>query len=785
MSEHAIIQNRRFTCLSPTLVRIEFAPDGNFEDRRSMVAYAEQNPVAFESVMQDGSWKVLKTGKLEIRTTENDCEPDRTNLEIRWSDGRVIQIWRPGDRDYQNLGGILRSLDRYGGDASELDGVHPATMESPDVSATNWPAWLQCEVDPLYDDLHPAPPENWRRGNWLRQAQESSNNGSVFHRTFNWYKDARKFAPGILSRSGYFFLNDSDSAVLDEDDFPVERNRPGCRDWYFFAYADDYKQALRDFHLLSGPAPIPTHRTFGIIFSRWPAFTETEVKEMVRDFAANGYPLATLVMDMEWHKEGWGHWEFDPELIPDPERFFELCRKHNLEVTFNDHPLDVRDDDSHYDDYVKEAGQEVEIRERRYNDKRLNMARVDICNKQQNRAFQKTCHKHIMDLGLDYWWNDGSRGQMRGTCGQLVCNKTFFEESERDGRRGMLLARHGGLGSHRYGGFFTGDANSDWHVLQLQVEFNIRAAGVGVGHVSHDIGGFMIGGRQLVENSAGTKIVDPVRYLRWLQFGVFGPILRFHCSPNAGSRLPYDYDSEVGGACRHWLRVRHSLLPYIYTTARHYRETGIPPTRGIFFDEPGNPAAYRWDEYMFGPDIFVAPVIDEAAERTFYLPAGKWYEFEGAELVEGGREITRQVKLEDVPAYVRAGSIVPRQAPDGDIHAAHIEDLRLDVYPGADGESELYEDDGRSPEYKTGAFCRTRFTMTDTADALVISGNVIEGKPLGVSRSISLSVHLQAAPARAELEDGTELAVREVEGAYRIDLPTAPADHPVVVIIKV
>ena len=322
------IGKRRFTCLSPTLVRIEYATDGVFEERRSIVAYAKQKPGAFKKVSRDGDWDVLDTGFMQIRTTDNAKSCDRLNLEIRWSDGKLMQFWRPGDRDYQNLGGTLRSLDRYSGEASALDGVHPATMESPDASGTNWLAWTQCEVDPLYDKLHPNPPENFQKRDWLRGARAAYNDGVFLERTFNWYKDARKFCPGVLSVSGYYLLNDSESAVMDADDFPVERKRPGCQDWYFFAYAKNYKQALTDFRLLSSPVSMLPHKSLGIIFSRWPAFTEEEIKKMAQDFAANGYPLSNIVMDMEWHKEGWGHWEFNPELIPEPRRFFELCHKH-------------------------------------------------------------------------------------------------------------------------------------------------------------------------------------------------------------------------------------------------------------------------------------------------------------------------------------------------------------------------------------------------------------------------------------------------------------------------
>ncbi len=773
MKPRVVLGRHRFTCLSPTLVRLEYAPNGRFERRRSLVAYPQQQPLAFQTVARDGAWDVLDTGALQVRATDHASAFSRLTLEVRWSDGRLMQFWRPGDRDYQNLGGTMRSLDRYGGAACTLDGVAPAGMESPDPAATMWPAWLQCEVDPPYDKLHPAPPADFNRGHWLREAQRTRNDGRYLERTFNWYKEARRFCPGVLSASGYYLLNDSESAVLDADDFPVERARPGYQDWYFFAYARDYAQALRDFRLLSGPAPLLPRQSLGIIFSRWPAFTAAEIEEMVRTFAANGYPLATLVMDMEWHKEGWGHWEFNPALIPDPARFFARCRELGLHVTFNDHPLDVRDDDAHFAEYVRRAGPAVEINEREYNGKHLKMAKVDICDKQQNRAFREVCHTAIMALGLDYWWNDGSRGQMSATAGQLVCNKTFYEEAAHGGRRGMLLARYGGLGSHRYGGFFTGDTTSDFDVLRLQCEFNIRAAGVGLSNISHDIGGFCLPASQLTENAAGVPVIDPERYLRWLQFGVFNPLLRFHSAPGCGSRRPDDYDVALGGACRHWLRVRHSLLPYLYTAMREYHDTGLPLTRGLFLLEPQNDAAYRFDEFHFGPALLVAPVLAAGAkERTLYLPAGAWWEFETGTRVAGGAELTRAVGLNDVPVYVRAGGILPRQDPDGALHAGHTQALWLDVYAGADGTATLYEDDGVTTAYRDDACCRTEFALT----AAGLSGRVVAGAPLGAERRLTVTLAADLPPTAAVLNGMHRLAAEPL-GARRCRfvLPALPA----------
>lgn len=784
-----ILGQRRFTALSPTLVRLEYAPDGRFEDRRSMVVYGPRQPIPFERITRDNPWTILRTRFIEIRAAEQDRPFNRLNLEIRWSDGRLLQFWRPGDRDYQNLGGALRSLDRYGGEAARLDGVHPAGMESPDFSSTNWPAWIQCEVDPLYESLHPCPPENFNRGYWLKEAMRDRNDGRYLERTFNWYKEARKFAPGILSASGYFFLNDSESAVLDEEGFPVERSRPGAQDWYFFAYGKNYRQALADFRLLSGPGALPPRRSLGIQFSRWPAVTESEIEDLVRSFAANGYPLSTIILDMEWHQEGWGHWEFNPDLIPHPLRFFEKCHADGLDVVFNDHPLDVREDDAHFASYVERAGVGVEIREREYNGKRLRMAKVDICDKRQNRAFCEVCHQPILRMGLDYWWNDGSRGQMAATSGQLVANQTFFEESERGGRRGMLLARYGGLGSHRYGVVFTGDANSDDHVLRLECEYTIRMGGVGVSLVSHDIGGFMVPKDQLRKNRKGTDILDPARYLRWLQLGVFSPILRFHSAPGCGSRRPDDYDDELGGACRRWLRVRHSLLPYLYTAMREHTDTGVPVVRGLFLDHPEDDRAYRFDEFYFGPCLLVAPVLSaEAREREIYLPVAPgttgcgegWWRFERAERQAGGMTIRIPVELDEVPVFVRPGSVIPRQDPDGDLHSGHVRNLVLDVYPGASGEAFLYEDDGWSVQYREGACCWTRFDLITTTHAVKIVSKVVEGRPLEAKRNVAVELSVPHPPRAVRDEKGGTLPWRALAtpGRYRIEVGHRDTEAP-------
>lgn len=773
MSPSVVLGKQRFTCLTPSLVRFEYSPTGTFEDRPSIVASEPRQPRPFvEQVQQEfegNTYTVLKTGEMELWTRDHERPFHRLNLEIRWISGGMVQFWRPGDRDYQNLGGPLRSLDRYGGPNSRLPGPHPATSASPDPSGTNWAAWTQCEIDPVYAKLHPDPPKK-KGGGWLNLARSGTNNGSITHRSFNWYVDATKYSPGLLSRSGYYFLNDSDSAVLDGDGFPVERDSGGAQDHYFFAYGRDLQKPLRDWRTLAGPAPLPPHQSLGVLFSRWPAFTEDEVREMNRRFREEGYPLSVIILDMEWHKEGWGHWEINPDLLPDPEKFFKECHDAGLHVVFNDHPLDVRSDDVHQQAYLEKAGDEVWVRDINYNDKTVTAAKVDITRKQQNRAFVDVCHKPITDMGLDFWWNDGSRGQMIGTCGQLVANKTFFEEIENLGRRGMLLARYGGLGSHRYGGFFTGDTGGDWDMLTTQVEFNIRTGHVAHSWVSHDIGGFLAKGRP--------EKINPKLYLRWLQFGVFNPLLRFHSAPGAGSRLPYDYEEDVDGACSHWLRQRHALLPYLYTAGRVAYDTGIPITRGCFLHDPEDENAYRFDQYFFGPDMLVAPVTSEDGFKRLYLPPGLWYDRTTGRTIDGGVEIGKDVPLAEVPVFVQAGSVIPTRDPDRPIHEPFIDPLVLEVYPpavGETGESELYEDDGASNDYESGAFSRTRFRTERDDAGVTLRIEVSEGEPLGEKRKLVVLCCTDAEP-RATLngEAVPDSAVQREGDRLRVDLPDMP-----------
>ncbi len=733
-------ENRRFTCLAPGLVRLEFAPDGRFNDRRSLVAYEQQRPVPFAKIEKTaGEWR-LHTGGMTIVSRQHDRDFFEGNLEIRWERDGLVQFWRPGDRDHLNLGGTVRALDlqnRY----APIQGVHTADDASPDAKANVSLNELCCEVDVPYYRMSPAGEAK------LAALRDTGciHKGLLFHpdavpvRTRNHILDQRRFAPGILSRAGYFLLNDSDSPLLDDDDFPVERRRPGCRDWYFFCYNGNYAQALRDFGTLCGRAPLPPRTMFGLVFSRWPAYDETEARQILDRFQSEGIPLSTLMLDMEWHKPGWNHWEWNPQTYPDPRRFMNECHRRGVSVALNVHPECIHEDDVHFAPFRKCVGDAATVREHDFRGKKCQAAYVDIADKRQALAFMDICQTPKIRDGADFWWLDGAHGQINGGCSQLLSNKLFFENAAVDDKRPTLLSRYGGLGSHRYGVTFTGDTASQWEVLKLECEFNIRAGHVGLAYVSHDIGGF---------SYPESPLMDPILYLRWLQFGVFNPVLRFHSSPGSGSRQPWDYGAANARIAKRWLAFRNSLVPYLYSQARQHYDTGTPIVRGLFFDHPEDDQAYCFDQFLFGDRLLVAPMLEPRDDRRIYLPTGLWFDYASGTRIQGPTELHRLVKLGDVPLFAKAGTILPRRLATDVAAVAGEEALLLELFPGATGEAVLYEDDGGSLGYLRGEFALTRYEMTTSDDTLELKCPGIEGEPFGPAREYTLEVVCERAPRR-------------------------------------
>jgi alpha-glucosidase (family GH31 glycosyl hydrolase) len=345
-------------------------------------------------------------------------------------------------------------------------------------------------------------------------------------------------------------------------------------------------------------------------------------------------------------------------------------------------------------------------------------------------------HKGIFDLGIDGCWPD--QGDGLDTSSRLNRIRMYWEGSQlwRPNERPYALHRNGYAGMARYGAFlWSGDVYSTWETLRTHVPVGINTGLSGIPYWGTDIGGFV-----------PTPEFTGELYVRWFQFGAFCPLFRAHGRTwhlrlpwgwNTGELGPNEtstyrdagnppeselHNEQVEPLCRKYLELRSRLMPYLYSAIHQTSLTGLPIMRALWLHYPEDPRAVeRGDEYLWGPEILVAPVTEKGATtRRLYLPRGVWYDFWTNETVHGGVEIDRHVDLATMPLYVRAGAIIPlgpvRQYVDERVDGP----LTLRVYPGANGTAHLFEDEGRSFAYRSGAWMGLDSQWDDTARRLSV-----------------------------------------------------------------
>jgi alpha-glucosidase (family GH31 glycosyl hydrolase) len=320
-------------------------------------------------------------------------------------------------------------------------------------------------------------------------------------------------------------------------------------------------------------------------------------------------------------------------------------------------------------------------------------------------------HHPYEEMGVDFWWMDwqqGRKSRLPGLDPLWWINHLHFHDLGRDGcKRPFVFSRWGGLGNHRYPIGFSGDTFVRWRTLAYQPFFTSSAANVGYGWWSHDIGGHMF------------KDGAPELYLRWVQFGVFSPIFRLHSTKKAAlDRRPWSKPERIFLAAKDAMRLRHALIPYLYSMAWRAHQTGISLVTPMCYGNMEDASAYEAkDQYFFGSELLVAPILKPCdpktglATRKAWFPAGTWFNLFSGEPVSGGgwREI--HAALEDIPVFAKAGAIVPLAPKAGWGGIDNPTELDVYIFPGANNRFDLYEDDGKTTGYLHGKFAITRFTL--------------------------------------------------------------------------
>lgn len=498
----------------------------------------------------------------------------------------------------------------------------------------------------------------------------------------------------------------------------------------FVTTASDPKALMAEYARITGLAELPPLWSFGYMQSHRTLAGPDEINWVARTFREKKLPCDALIyLGTEFTPSGWntrnGEFGWKTENFPDPKRFISDAHAQHYKVVL----------------HIVIEGRRMSgaVTDPCTPDKAVPSGRTPDDRWPEDRAVP--CywpyHKPLFDLGVDGWWPD--QGDGLDAASRLARIRMYWEGPQmyRPNERPFALHRNGYVGMQRYGAFlWSGDVYTTWETLKTHVPVAINTGLSGIPFWGTDIGGFV-----------PTADYTGELHVRWFQFGTFCPSFRAH-GRNWHLRLPWGWNmgkipvSELrgytGGAAdpdpaelnnpniepivRKYLELRYRLLPYTYAIARECTETGLPLIRALWLHHHDDPQAVpRGDQFLWGRDILVSPVVEKgAASRRLYLPRGAWFDFWTEEKLEGGREIDRKVDLETMPLHVRAGAIIPFGPVKQYVDEPVAGPLNVVIYPGANGAFSTYEDDGRTFDYRKGAWMRTSLEWNDSTRVLSV-----------------------------------------------------------------
>ena len=528
------------------------------------------------------------------------------------------------------------------------------------------------------------------------------------YRTLDTISGSTPLEDGLLSRSGWAVIDDSHTLIFNDEGWLEARAQAeSSQDLYFFGYGQAYAQCLRDYCQIAGEVPLLPRWALGNWWSRYHAYTQADLTALMESFRQHEVPLSVCIVDMDWHLtdvgpyNGWTGYTWNRELFPDPEAFITWLHELGLKTALNLHPaLGIRPYEAAYAqmcarlDLDPESGETIPF---------------NIADPTFALAYFELLHHPQEAIGVDFWWLDWQQGTLTAMPGldplYWLNHLHFFDIARAGRKRPFIFSRWGGLGNHRYPIGFSGDTWVDWDSLAFQPYFTATAANVGYSWWSHDIGGHMFG------------VEEPELYARWVQFGVFSPIFRLHCTNNPfHERRPWAYPAHIYQATKQAMQLRHALIPYIYTMSWRNHSDQLPFVRATYFDYPEAEAAYHCpQQYLFGSDLLAAPYTETAdpdtnlSRQVVWLPPGDWYHFFSGEHFAGDQWTVQYGSLADIPVFARAGAIIPLGPNVGWGGVENPDSFNVHVFAGADNQFDLYEDDGETTAHATGAYCLTTF----------------------------------------------------------------------------
>ena len=597
------------------------------------------------------------------------------------------------------------------------------------------------------------------------------------HKHFMRQRALYASVPIIQSTKGYgmFWDNYSPTTYTDNpQEMSFDSEVGECMDYYFMygGNADGVIAQIRD---LTGQAPMYPLWTFGFWQSRERYKSQQETMEVVDKYRELGIPLDGIVQDWQYWgpNSNWNSMNFDNPEFPDPQKMIDHVKKKNAKIMISIW-ASFGPDTNPYKDLEKINAL--------FNFKTWpadgGVKAYDAYNEKARDIYWEHLNKGLFSKGIDAWWTDSTEpdhldvqerdfdiptamGTYRSVVNAfpLMSNKGVYEHQRAvtSNKRVYLLTRCAFAGQQRYAAnTWSGDVMCNWETFRKQIPTGLNFSLSGIPYWNTDIGGFFAwpyhGG---AENKAYHEL-----YTRWFQYGTFLPMQRSHGSGvkkeiyNLGKKGDWVYDSE-----EKYINLRYALLPYLYSTGWQVTDNAGSFLRALFMDFNEDQKVHTIsNQYMFGKAFLVTPVtrnmyvfsdkeqwkdpyedFSKIGTQDVYLPKGtKWFDFWTGEALNGGQMVTKEVPIDIIPLYVRAGSIVPFGPKVQYSTEKKWNNLEIRIYPGADGEFVLYEDENDNYNYEKGAYSIIKFTWDDAKRTLNIADR--EGTFPGMLKSRKFNI---------------------------------------------
>jgi alpha-glucosidase len=551
-------------------------------------------------------------------------------------------------------------------------------------------------------------------------------------------------------------------------------------DSYVFA-GPSMKAIIGRYTELTGRMELPPLWSLGFQQCRWSYFPEEKIRDLAANFRERKIPCDVLWLDIDY-MNGYRVFTWDRERFHNPAKLTaDLGEQGFRVVTIVDPGVKV---DPNYDVYLEGVANDHFIKNP---DGTVHEGKVwpgttaypDFLKESTRKWWGDRHQEAYFDNGIAGIWNDMNepssfihnahgertvpRDAMQGDDGRQVkhedvhnsygfrmCQATYEAMKRiRPEKRPFILTRSGASGIQRYAAVWMGDNHSWWEHLLYHMPVCVGMGLSGVPFVGCDVGGFSA-------NPNGELVA------RWIQLGAFTPFFRMHTAMGTRDQEPWSFGADVEAICREYINLRYRLLPFFYTLFEEAHRTGQPIMRPLVLEHQEDTETYHIsDEVLIGRDVLVAPIFQPGAtQRMVYLPEGTWTDFFSGVQYEGRQYIIAQAPLDTLPLFIRAGAVLPMGPLMQHTGEVPMETLTLHVFPGADGEFTLYEDEGEGYGYCQGAFARTRIALQGSK----LTVGTPEGGYKPTWTQVELLVHGEMATVQV---DGQAVETTEAEAGAR------------------